>query len=479
MTEPGATALIWLRRDLRLADNPALSEAIQLKLNIIPVFIWAPEEEAPWQPGAASRVWLHHELSDLSASLKEKGSRLILRKGASQETLESLIKATGAKFVFWNRLYEPSTKSRDEKIKQSLKSLGIDVRSFNASLLHEPWEVSTGQKNPYQVFTPYWKACLQLEHPEPLKEPRDWSHPITWPSSDSLSSFQLLPTQPRWDKEIESDWKFGEREARQSLKSFLKSFASQYEINRDIPSTPGTSRISPALHFGSISPRQIWSETKKWMKDNPTAAGRRSAQVFLKEIGWREFAHHVLFHFPHTPHKPLRSEFQNFPWKAQPKFLRAWQRGQTGVPIVDAGMRQLWKTGWMHNRVRMIVASFLTKHLLISWKEGAHWFWDTLVDADLASNTLGWQWAGGCGADAAPYFRIFNPVLQGEKFDPEGAYVKTWVPELKELSPRFIHSPWNQVHSFDYPPQPVIQLQEGRDRALEAFAEYKTKKAAP
>jgi deoxyribodipyrimidine photo-lyase len=327
--------------------------------------------------------------------------------------LEKLIKETGATRVVWNRRYEPAVVRRDEKIKRTLTKRGIRVEDFNGALLYEPGTVKTGAGKPYQVFTPFWRACTSMPPPpKPLAAPKKIPAPEKFPSSETIESLSLLP-KIKWDAVFSDEWEPGEAGAQRALKKFLRD-ADAYPTARDIPSKIGTSRLSPHLHFGEISPRQIWH-----------AAERHS--VFIKELGWREFAHHLLFHFPHTAERPLRPAFEKFPWQKNSALLKAWQRGKTGYPIVDAGMRELWKIGWMHNRVRMIVASFLVKDLRISWLEGARWFWDTLVDADLANNTLGWQWSAGCGADAAPYFRIFSPTSQAEKFDPNGAYVKKWV----------------------------------------------------
>jgi deoxyribodipyrimidine photo-lyase len=468
-----SAVIVWLRRDLRLSDNAALTAAAEMGLPVIPVFIWAPSEEAPWQPGAVSQWWLHQSLQSLSESFRSEDSKLIIRSGRSLDQLLEIVKKTNATHVFWNRLYDPKTKERDESVKTELKKRGIEAKSFNSSLLYEPWTIETGQKKPFQVFTPYSRKCLVEAPSTPISKPKKIQAPKQWPPSESIDSLELLPAKIRWDKKIATHWTPGEAQASKHLSAFLKSAVENYSEGRDTPSVLGTSRLSPYLHFGEIGPRQVWQKTTEAQKAIKGSAGKASSQKFLMEIIWREFAHHVLFHFPFTADEPLRGDFKKFPWKHHTKSYRAWCQGETGYPIVDAGMRQLWETGWMHNRVRMIVASLLTKHLLMSWKDGAQWFWDTLVDADLAANSLGWQWAGGCGADAAPYFRIFNPVLQGEKFDPEGLYVKHWVPELKSVPSSHIHRPWEwSAQKISYP-KPVIELGEGRDRALTAFKEYK------
>lgn len=479
MTTP---ILLWFRRDLRLTDNPALRAAVGLKRPIIPVYIFSPEDEGAWVPGGASRWWLHHSLASLSADLDKRGSRLILCAGAASEVLRKLIKETGADTLVWNRLYDPSLIDRDQKIKASLKEEGLTVKSFNSALLFEPWAVQNKAGKPFQVFTPFWKHCLAATEPEaPLPAPKSLPAPVRWPSSDILESFDLLP-KIHWDTGLTETWTPGERGAIRQLQVFCDEVLSGYKRNRDVPGLRGTSRMSPHLHFGEIGPRQIWDTVQAVTAQESGHGLIHGAEHYLREVGWREFAYHLLYHFPHTPEQPLREEFQDFPWRKDLKGLKAWQRGMTGYPIVDAGMRELWHTGWMHNRVRMIAASFLIKDLLIPWQEGAAWFWDTLVDADLANNTLGWQWTAGCGADAAPYFRIFNPILQGIKFDPEGVYVRRWCPELKELPDTWIHKPWEAddrvlakagITLGKTYPRPIVDHGEARDRALGALSEIK------
>jgi deoxyribodipyrimidine photo-lyase len=477
-------SIVWFRQDLRLRDNPALRAAIQRGGPVVPVFVWAPEEEGDWAPGSASRWWLHHSLRSFNDELNEVGSRLIIRHGGSFRQLETLINEAGAEAVFWNRRYEPSVVRRDKDIKAVLQEQGIVTESFNGCLLYEPWEVATKQGKPYQVFTPYWKACRALGEPaEPLSEPRKLRLPDRWPKSEPLESLALEPAID-WAAGIKESWQPGTTGAQTQLRRFLNQTVGDYKQQREIPGEVGTSRLSPHLHFGEISPRQIWHAVKNKCGFETDSAEAASVETFLTELGWREFAHHVLFHFPQTPDRPLRSKFESFPWADDRDALRAWQRGRTGYPIVDAGMRELWATGWMHNRVRMIVGSFLTKDLLLSWQEGARWFWDTLVDADLANNTLGWQWVSGCGADAAPYFRVFNPISQGEKFDADGTYVRRWVPELKDVPTRWIHQPWNApaevletagVEQGTTYPQSVVDHAAARKVALDAFASIKSR----
>ncbi len=472
-------SLVWLRLDLRLADNPALSAAIKRGV-VIPVFIHAPEEEAPWSPGGAARWWLHQSLAAFDAALREIGSRLIIRRGPSLGTLQALAKEAGATAVFWNRRYEPAITARDTQIKTTLREAGLLVESFNGALLHEPWTIQNQSKKPFQVFTPFWKNCLTKPDPsQPQPAPSNLAAPERWPKSLALAELELEP-RIKWAEGMRVAWQPGEAGAGKMLKAFLANAFGDYTEKRNRPDLRGTSRLSPHLHFGEISPRQIWHGVRKYAEQGGVTAWRTSH--FLTEVGWREFAHHLLHHFPHTPTEPLREDFKRFPWRKDAAFLKAWQKGQTGYPIVDAGMRELWTTGWMHNRVRMIVASFLVKDLLLSWREGVAWFWDTLVDADLAQNTLGWQWTAGCGADAAPYFRVFNPVSQGEKFDPRGDYVRKWCPELARLPDEWLHQPDKApaevraragVELGRNYPAPIVSHAIAREVALEAFAKLK------
>lgn len=455
-----ARSIVWFRQDLRLADHPALTAAAA-RGAVVPVFIWSPGEEGEWPAGGASRWWLHQSLDSLANSLKKRGVSLILRRGPALGTLRALAHETDATAVFWNRRYEPAAIARDTKIKAELQNEGLECESFNGGLLHEPWEVQTGEGKPYRVFTPYYRACLGRGAPaEPLPVPRSLRGVESMDNSESLTDFSLLP-RIDWARGLRDAWTPGERGAAAELERFAICSA-QYATDRDNPALNGTSRLSPFLHFGEISPRQIWRIVSEIAEMQSAAAAGASA--FLRELIWREFAHHLLYHFPTTPTEPLRAEFAKFPWQRDVKLLRAWQRGETGYPLVDAGMRQLWHTGWMHNRVRMVAASFLVKHLLQPWQDGAKWFWDTLVDADLANNTLGWQWTAGCGADAAPFFRIFNPTTQQEKFDPRGDYVRRWLatPSAAPQSEQ-IGNAGNTIH-------PIVDHKQARERALAAFA---------
>lgn len=467
-----STTLVWFRQDLRLGDNPAIAAAARGKGPVVPAYIWAPHEEGAWPPGAAARWWLHHSLEALDRDLHERGSRLILQHGDSLATLEQLIDATGADRVVWNRRYEPAAVARDAFVETELMRRGIQVEVHDGSLMFDVGAVRTRAGGPFQVFTPFWDACMsQAPPPRPPRTPRSLPAPRRWPRSLPLEAFGLLPASD-WSGGIAAVWTPGERSAAKALRRFLKDSVIGYHADRDRPDLPGTSRLSPHLHWGEISPWRIWHAVHELLESPSGEQAHTGAMVFLKELGWREFAHHLLLHFPHTPEQPLRDKFADVPWQHDERMLRAWQQGRTGYPLVDAGMRQLWRTGWMHNRVRMVVGSFLVKHLLISWQTGAQWFWDTLVDADLANNTLGWQWVAGCGADAAPYFRVFNPVSQGQKFDPAGRYVAEFVPELQGRPTSDIHKPPSRQRDLfdggEAYPEPVIEHGFARRRFLDA-----------
>jgi len=433
-------SLLWFRQDLRLADNPAMAAAVERGRPVIPVYIWAPEEEGAWPPGAASRWWLGRSLTALSGELKKRGSRLIVRRGPAAETLARLVAETGAGAVFWNRRYEPAVVARDRRVKSGLLERGIVAESFNANLLFEPWTIATQSGRPFRVFTAFWRASMKLAiAPAVGDAPARFDSPENWPSSLAIAELRLEP-EIDWAGGLRDVWQPGEEGAMAQCERFLGG-AADHERNRGRPDIAGTSRLSPHLHFGEISPGQIWRSAP-------------ASQAFRRQLVWREFAYHLLFHFPESAEQPLRPEFANFPWRSDARRFRAWSRGKTGYPFVDAGMRELWRTGWMHNRARMVAASFLVKHLLVGWREGAAWFWDTLVDADLANNTLGWQWVAGCGTDAAPYFRVFNPAIQAAKFDPDGVYVGRWAPDSAALTP-------------------IVEHEEARRRALGALERMK------
>ncbi|HKY92482.1 MAG TPA: deoxyribodipyrimidine photo-lyase [Nevskiaceae bacterium] len=489
-----STALVWFRRDLRIADQPALAAAVARHDHVVPVYVFAPDEEVPWAPGAASRWWLHHSLAALGASLEALGAPLILRHGASLAELRALVRDTRADAVYWTRLYEPAVVARDRHVKRALRDDGLQVESFNAALLCEPFETRTTSGQPYRVFTPFFRsgaaklAASLASGRAPVAGPTRLVPVKPQPASLPLDALGLLP-KIGWDRGFYAEWTPGEDGAHARLEAFCDGGLSEYRAGRDLPAIDATSRLSAALHFGEVSPLSLVARLERLAAERHAAGLRANAEWFVRELWWREFAHHLLFHFPRTPEEPLVERFAQLQWRRRTEYaadLVAWQRGRTGIPIVDAGMRQLWQTGWMHNRVRMLVASFLTKNLLVPWQEGARWFWDTLVDASLANNTLGWQWTAGCGADAAPYFRIFNPVLQGRKFDADGAYVRRYVPELARLSE--VHAPWEAAsdlldtggvrlgHSY---PRPVADLAASRARALEAYEPVRNARGAP
>lgn len=473
------TVLLWFRNDLRLTDNQALTEALQAADHVIPVYI-LNGRAGKWPMGSASRWWLHHSLAQLDNALQTLGSRLIIREGDELKALESLLTETGARGVYWNRLYTPALIERDRLIKSSLREQGHEVKSFKGNVLFEPFEIVKDNGTPYRVFTPYWKAMQKCGlNPAILDAPQSLPPVPASIESRKLEALGLLPKIP-WDQGFYTTWEVGEAGAQKQLDHFIQGTVNQYHELRDFPAREGTSKISPHLAFGEISPTQILNK----LLSATGSLNSKGSEHFLREVGWREFAYHLLFHFPNTDAQPLDERFDNFEWSPDyQEELKAWQKGQTGIPIVDAGMRELWHTGWMHNRVRMIVASLLTKNLLIPWQEGAYWFWDTLVDADLASNSLGWQWVAGCGADAAPYFRIFNPILQGEKFDAEGHYVRRWVPELTGLDNKWLHQPWlapeiERRHIRNYP-SPIVDLAYSRERALAAYGRVRKYPAEP
>jgi deoxyribodipyrimidine photo-lyase len=472
--------LLWFRQDLRLQDNPALHAALERGGAVVPVYVLDDAGDGRWPAGGASRWWLHHSLAALDVELRERGSRLILARGESGAVLKELQRQTGAGAVYWNRRYEPAAIARDSRLKAEFVAVGVEVKSFNAALLHEPHTIANKQGKPFQVFTPYWRHCLTLDVAAPIRLPAGGiAVPKTWPASVPLDELELRPRIP-WDAGFGEVWTPGETGAAKRLRAFVARAMNAYSDQRNLPGIDGTSMLSPHLHFGEIGPRQIWAAVRGAARESGVFPPSKGAAVFLSEVGWREFAYHLLFHFNHTPEQPLREDFVRFPWRDDPggTLLRAWQRGRTGYPIVDAGMRQLWHTGWMHNRVRMITGSFLVKHLRLPWNAGAAWFWDTLVDADLAANTLGWQWTAGCGADAAPYFRVFAPVLQGQKFDTDGRYVRRWVPELAGLPDEHLHAPWEApadvlrgagIRLGDTYPRPIVDHAAARGEALAAF----------
>lgn len=460
--------IVWFRQDLRVVDNPALLHACK-EGEVIPVFI--NDRHNTRQQGKASDWWLHHSLCALDASLENK---LQIYQGSSIVILRELCEQYNATQVVWNRLYEPAIIQRDTEIKEALQNAGVTVKSFNGRLLWEPMQILKKDNTPYKVFTPYYhKGCLQSQSPRtPDPAPENWQLAEKAGESMTISQLNLLPLID-WCSDFGQHWCPGEEGAKDKLQKFIKYAAKSYKNDRNIPDILGTSRLSPHLHFGEVSPNQIWYAILDNLDPND-----EDIDCYLSELGWREFSHYLLYHFSHMQSQNFNAKFDHFPWRSDKRNLNAWQRGQTGIPIVDAGMRELWQTGYMHNRVRMIVGSFLVKNLLIDWREGEAWFWDCLLDADLAANVASWQWVAGSGADAAPYFRIFNPVTQGQRFDENGEYVKRYCPELKKLPPKFIHDPWNAkpdilracgVELGNTYPNPLVDLKTSRQEALDAF----------
>ncbi len=469
------TAVVWLRNDLRLSDNPALAEAALTHAHVAPVYVWSPADAGAWRPGPASRTWLAASLGALGSDIARLGGRLTIAAGPAAGTLLALSRATGATTVLWNRRYEPALDALDGAVADALSAAGLRVRVMPGSLLAEPDAVATAGGGPYQVFTPFYNAMLARGGgAAPLAAPARIQAPAGLPAGDPPGV--VADREGTWP--LPGAWTPGERGAAARAGLFFDDLVIDYAADRDRPDIDGTSRLSPHLAFGEISPRELVVRADRVIECNGSCHISAGATAFVRQLYWREFAYHLLRHFPHTPERPLKRRFDVFPWSRDPRALAAWQQGMTGFPIVDAGMRELLATGWMHNRVRMLVASFLTKDLLLPWTEGAAWFWDHLVDADLANNTFGWQWVAGCGADAAPYFRIFNPVVQGERFDPDGAYVRRWVPELQGLPPAWVHRPWSApsgtlasagvVPGTTYP-EPIVDHAAARLRALAVY----------
>ena len=447
-----APVVVWFRRDLRLSDNPALAAAVESGRPVIPLYIL---DETPGirPPGAAALWWLDKSLAELGKALEARGSRLILRRGIAAEIVLQLAHDVGAGAVVWNRLYAPDADARDDILAKDLKTARVDVQSFNASLLLEPGAVQTKTGGPFKVYTPFWRTArteIAPGHADP--RPKHLHAPEHWPKSDSLAAWKLHPTKPDWSKGF--DWTPGEDRAAAELDRFIHDDAlAHYPKGRDIPAIIGSSRLSPYLHWGEIGPRQVWRSLD--LASERGLAPDSAVEKFRAELGWREFNHQLLAVHPDIATKNVKSQFDHFGWRKDKRALDAWKQGRTGYPIVDAGMRQLWATGWMHNRVRMVVASFVIKHLLLDWREGEQWFWDTLVDADEANNPANWQWVAGSGADAQPFFRIFNPASQTERYDPKGDYIRQWVPELRPGGSGY--------------PKPIVDHAEARARALAAL----------
>ena len=469
-----STTVVWLSRSLRLADHPALAHAAA-RGAVVPVFVWAPDEEAPWEPGGAHRWWLHESLRALAADLDARGARLVLRAGPTAEALLDAARAAGADRVVWQSSAEPHLARRDAAVARTLAEAGLDVRAFAGQLLHDPEAVRTGSGGPYRVFGHFWrKVQAEVTVDAPLAVP-DLAAPDAWPASDALDAFGLTPEAQDgvdWAAGMRATWTPGEAGAVARLGAFTDHILDGYDGTRDRPGVRGTSMLSPHLHWGEVSPRAVFAAV---------AAARVPAgdvAKFRAEVAWREFSYHVLHHYPETDERALKPAFDRFPWRDDPDGFRAWRRGQTGFPIVDAGMRELRATGWMHNRARLITASFLTKDLLLPWQAGARYFWDTLCGGDLANNSMGWQWSAGSGADAQPFFRVFNPTGQAERFDADGAYIRRWVPELAGLSAKWIHRPAEAppavlaaagVRLGESYPRPVVDHAARRVEALAAL----------
>lgn len=473
------TTIYLFRNDLRLTDLPGLAAAAA-NGPVLPVFILDEDSAGERAPGAASRWWLHHSLQALAADIAAGGGQLLLRRGDSLRCLRELTEASGAGAIYMSRSYSPWETALEQRLRQEFED-AVELKRFPGVLLHEPENIANKSGEPFKVFTPFWRHCRRQQQPgPPLRMPSSISWAPLPGTSDRLADWALLPRKPDWAAHWPKLWTPGTAGAKRALEHFLRHAIQDYGSGRDHPAAEATSRLSPHLRWGEISPREVWHKAQELAARKPERQGQ--VDKFLSELGWREFSYHLLYHFPTIPEQPFKAQFAGFPWLGSRAQLRAWQRGQTGYPVVDAGMRELWHTGYMHNRMRMVTASFLTKHLLIHWRSGERWFWDTLVDADPASNTCSWQWVAGSGADAAPYFRIFNPVTQGEKFDAEGHYVRRWVPEIADLPDRYLHRPWEApaealseagvVLGESYPP-PMVDHREAREAALTAYQQVR------
>ncbi len=471
--------VVWFRQDLRIHDQAALAAAADTGRPVAPLYVLDDVSPGPWRMGGASRWWLHGSLNSLASDLRRLGSPLVLRRGPAAEAVAAVAREIGAGAVYCTRHVEPFWCAADGELTGELAGRGIEFRAFAGTTLFEPGSIAGKSGEPLRVFTPFWRACLASAAPPlPLPAPTQLPAPEALVHSDSLADWRLLPTKPDWAGGLRETWRPGESHAQARLEAFVTRDLRGYAGKRDRPDLPATSSLSPHLHFGELSPRHVWHAVGVRMEAEPALAADGAA--YLRELGWREFCAHMLALHPDMPNEPLQARFAQFPWNGDDAALRAWQRGQTGYPIVDAGMRQLWHSGWMHNRVRLITASFLIKDLLIPWQTGEAWFWDTLVDADLGNNAGGWQWVAGCGIDAAPYFRVFNPVTQGERFDPRGEYVRRWIPEIARLADAYIHRPWQASAGEmaeagvrldrDYP-MPIIDHAAARERALAVFAQ--------
>lgn len=463
-----SSSVVWFRNDLRIDDNPALRAAIDRGQPVVALYILDEDPSVSRPHGGASRWWLHHSLEALDERLRAIGGRLVLRTGSSTEVLPEVVDEAGADAVFWNRRYGKGERDQDAALKKALRGDGLEVTSFAGTLLYEPWTVTKDDDSGYAVFSAFWRAAQASAHPrEVVATPRSLQDGSKGLDSDDVATWNLLPTEPDWSGGLAKAWEPGEQAALKRLREFLAHDLADYGDARDRPAEDGTTRLSPHLRFGEISPHRIWHEVHE------SKVGGSAPERLLSELGWREFNYSLYYRHDKISEANIKPEFDDFPWKKpDKKTMRAWQKGRTGLPLVDAGMRQLWRSGWMHNRVRMVTASFLIKNLLIDWREGEQWFWDTLVDADPANNAANWQWVAGSGVDAAPFFRVFNPVTQSKKFDPAGDYIRQWVEELADLEAPAIHEPADALGAEDYP-DPMVDLKKTRAEALDAFAAIK------
>jgi deoxyribodipyrimidine photo-lyase len=479
-------SIMWFRQDLRLSDNPALTAALESSRTVIPLFVLPQLSGHAWSIGEASRWWLNESLQALSHDISELGSRLIIRRGNPGEVLTEIARQYSVADIYSNEVYEPGERTEDKKVAAALEQQGITIHRHHGNLLLAPELVKNKSNAPYRVFTPFYRYYVQNGYATQLAERPDQLPPVPGDIGSVATDFPDLLPANGWYQKLDNYWEPGENGVVKCLAELTDDKLAGYPGNRDIPSQSGTSRLSPHLHFGEISPRQVIDRLDSLVSQSTYPGISKGRESLLRQLVWRDFACHILHHFPHTANKPFNADYERFPWQqADSKLLVAWQTGKTGIPIIDAGMRELWETGWMHNRVRMIVASLLTKNAGQHWLHGAKWFWDTLVDADLANNSMGWQWVAGCGVDAAPYFRIFNPVSQSKKFDPDGRYLVRWVPEIRNLPLRYLHEPWAtpgeiQRHcgveiGRDYP-APVIDIAASRKHALDMYNRFRTEK---